>query len=179
MATTSRSGLGGAGARNGVTQRPPEFLRGRDSALAALFRHSRHPSTVTHTEVRYAVCYTTQRQVGRGFGGGRHADGGCSPWATRQRGVRRPVPAPKESVENAIVLRSLEAQFQLRPLVSSLKLRLVGRDPSLPELVIGTRGIEAADTCESAEAVLLRLARNNGTQWVNAGGEIREGNGPG
>ena len=75
------------------------------------------------------------------------------------------------------MLRYAEAQCQLRPLVSIFKLRNVGHDPPLPELVIGTPGIEVTDTCESAEAVLWGLAWSNRTQREKTGGEIRQGNG--
>ncbi len=63
------------------------------------------------------------------------------------------------TAENLILLRCVELRPQLRRLVSVLKVRDAPHDTLLREFVIGPRGIEAADTFESAEAVLSGVAR--------------------
>lgn len=62
-------------------------------------------------------------------------------------------------VENTIVLRYVELRSHLHRLIWIVKLRGSGFDSSLREFTISSRGIEVADTFESAEAMLSGLAR--------------------
>lgn len=76
-------------------------------------------------------------------------------------------------VENAIVLRYVELRSQLRRLLGIVKVRGSDFDASLREFVISDRGIEVAETFESAEAILTGIARVEGTGGLpgRAGGE--------
>ncbi len=70
-----------------------------------------------------------------------------------------PLPAPSATVGNIILLRYVELQSQLHRLISVLKTRSSAHDTSIREFVITDRGIQVADTFESAEAVLTGVAR--------------------
>lgn len=62
-------------------------------------------------------------------------------------------------VENAIVLRYVELQAQLRRIISIVKVRGASFDPSIREFEIGERGIEVRPSSVGAEAVLSGFAR--------------------
>lgn len=65
---------------------------------------------------------------------------------------------PTESIsaisENMILLRFAEYQGQLRRLISIMKIRGGGFDPTLREFEIGARGVHLADSFKNAEGVL-------------------------
>jgi circadian clock protein KaiC len=62
-------------------------------------------------------------------------------------------------VENIIFLRYAELRSQLYRLISILKVRRSAYEPSIREFRITNRGIQVADTFDSAEAILTELAR--------------------
>ncbi|HEX5749463.1 MAG TPA: ATPase domain-containing protein [Archangium sp.] len=62
-------------------------------------------------------------------------------------------------VDNIVFLRYVEFRAQLYRMLSILKMRESDYQPSLREFSISTRGIDVAETFESAEAILTGLAR--------------------
>jgi len=70
-------------------------------------------------------------------------------------------------VENIIFLRYAELRSQLYRLISILKIRRSGYDPAIREFRITHKGIEVADTFESAEAILTGLARPSIASFPN------------
>jgi circadian clock protein KaiC len=62
-------------------------------------------------------------------------------------------------VDNIIFLRYVELHSQLYRLISIMKVRESGYDPSIREFRISEDGIHVADTFESAEAILTGIAR--------------------
>jgi len=62
-------------------------------------------------------------------------------------------------VDNIVFLRYVEFRSQLYRMLSILKMRESDYQPSLREFSISTRGIDVAETFESAEAILTGLAR--------------------
>ena len=73
--------------------------------------------------------------------------------------VQVPIPAVSATIDNTILLRYVELRSQLRRLISIVKVRSSDFDTSIREFVITARGIEVAETFESAEAVLTGVAR--------------------
>ncbi|QRK11238.1 AAA family ATPase [Archangium violaceum] len=63
------------------------------------------------------------------------------------------------SVENILFLRYVELRSQLHRLISILKVRESGYDPSIREFHITSRGLEVARTFESAEEVLDQMTQ--------------------
>ncbi len=80
------------------------------------------------------------------------------------------VPAASATLDNALVLRYVEFRSQLRRLVSVVKVRDSGFDPSLREFAITGRGIVVAETFASAEAILTGTARLLARPDVGVGG---------
>ncbi|HZI05330.1 MAG TPA: ATPase domain-containing protein, partial [Archangium sp.] len=62
-------------------------------------------------------------------------------------------------VDNILLLRYVELRSQLYRMLSILKMRESDYQPALREFSISTRGIDVAETFESAEAILTGLAR--------------------
>jgi len=62
-------------------------------------------------------------------------------------------------VDNILLLRYVELRSQLYRVLSILKMRESDYQPALREFSISTRGIDVAETFESAEAILTGLAR--------------------
>lgn len=62
-------------------------------------------------------------------------------------------------VENIFLLRYVELHSQLYRLISIMKMRESGYDPSIREFRIADNGIEVAATFSSAEAILTGIAR--------------------
>jgi circadian clock protein KaiC len=62
-------------------------------------------------------------------------------------------------VDNILVLRYVELRSQLYRMLSILKMRESGYQPAPRQFSISTRGIDVAETFESAEALLTGLAR--------------------
>lgn len=62
-------------------------------------------------------------------------------------------------VDNMLFLRYVELRSQLYRMLSILKMRESDYQPALREFSISTRGIDVAETFESAEAILTGLAR--------------------
>ncbi len=62
-------------------------------------------------------------------------------------------------VDNIVFLRYVEFRSQLYRMLSILKMRESDYQPALREFSISTRGIDVAETFESAEAILTGLAR--------------------
>ncbi|MFE8603312.1 RAD55 family ATPase [Archangium violaceum] len=62
-------------------------------------------------------------------------------------------------VDNIVLLRYVEFRSQLYRMLSILKMRESDYQPALREFSISTRGIDVAETFESAEAILTGLAR--------------------
>ncbi|MFY0527745.1 RAD55 family ATPase [Archangium gephyra] len=62
-------------------------------------------------------------------------------------------------VDNILFLRYVELRSQLYRMLSILKMRESDYQPALREFSISTRGIDVAETFESAEAILTGLAR--------------------
>lgn len=63
------------------------------------------------------------------------------------------------SVDNILFVRYMELRSQLHRLISILKVRESGYDPSIREFHITSRGLEVARTFESAEAVLDQMTQ--------------------
>jgi circadian clock protein KaiC len=63
------------------------------------------------------------------------------------------------TVDNIVFLRYVEFRSQLYRMLSILKMRESDYQPALREFSISTRGIDVAETFESAEAILTGLAR--------------------
>lgn len=68
--------------------------------------------------------------------------------------LRLPIVGASAITENMIVLRFSEYQSKLRRLISILKIRGGGFDPSLREFEIGPQGLRLVDTFKTAEGVL-------------------------
>ncbi|WNG52070.1 AAA family ATPase [Archangium minus] len=81
---------------------------------------------------------------------------------TSMGGLERGIPpvSLSASVENILFVRYVELRSQFHRLISILKVRESGYDPSIREFHISARGLEVARTFESAEAVLDQM-----TQW--------------
>lgn len=73
--------------------------------------------------------------------------------------IHVPLASLSASYENIIMLRYVELHAKLRRLLSIIKTRESGYDPSLREFRITSNGIEVEATFESAEDVLSGLAR--------------------
>ena len=76
--------------------------------------------------------------------------------------VRAPLAGISSIVENLIVLRFIELRSQVYRAISILKARGTTHDTSLREFSISERGIEIAESFESAESLLLGIARVTG-----------------
>jgi circadian clock protein KaiC len=77
------------------------------------------------------------------------------------RGIEVPVDGISSVVESLIALRFLEHQSRSRRLLSVVKVRASGFDPTLREFVItGSRGISLAGAFEGAEELLSGFARD-------------------
>lgn len=71
-------------------------------------------------------------------------------------------------VENVLLLRYVELRSQLYRLISIMKMRESGYDPSIREFRISSNGVEVASTFSSAEAILTGIARlRNEVQSIN------------
>jgi circadian clock protein KaiC len=68
--------------------------------------------------------------------------------------IEEPTISLSAIAENLILLRYVEIGSQLRRLLSIVKMRDSDFNPSLKEFRITARGIELADTFESATAIL-------------------------
>ena len=73
--------------------------------------------------------------------------------------VETPGSTSASAVDNVIFLRHVELRSQLRRLISVLKMRNSAFDSSIREFVINEKGIQVAETFQSAEAILTGLAR--------------------
>jgi circadian clock protein KaiC len=73
--------------------------------------------------------------------------------------VHAPLQGISSIVENLIVLRFIELRTQLYRVLSVMKVRGTSYDSSLREFSITERGVEISDTFESAEALLIGVAR--------------------
>jgi circadian clock protein KaiC len=62
-------------------------------------------------------------------------------------------------VDNIVFLRYVELRSQLYRMLSILKMRESDYEPALREFSISSRGIDVAETFESAEAILTGQAR--------------------
>jgi circadian clock protein KaiC len=74
--------------------------------------------------------------------------------------VSMPNPELANVVESVILLRYVELQSQLHRLISIMKMRESEYDTAIREFKITNKGVEVADSFESAESVLTGLARS-------------------
>ncbi len=74
--------------------------------------------------------------------------------------------------ENVLLLRYVELRSQLYRLISIIKMRESGHDPSIREFRISEQGIEVASTFSSAEAILTGVARLRSETLAEMGGTI-------
>jgi circadian clock protein KaiC len=74
-------------------------------------------------------------------------------------GVEAPLPDAAAYVENIILLRYVELRSQLYRLLSIMKMRESQYDSGIREFSITDKGIDVADTFQSAEAILTGHAR--------------------
>lgn len=77
-------------------------------------------------------------------------------------GLEIPFPEAVAPIDNVILLRYVEPRSRLHRLVSVLRVRESGFDPTVREFTITDRGIEVASTGSSAESVLADVARVSG-----------------
>jgi circadian clock protein KaiC len=73
--------------------------------------------------------------------------------------VELPLISAASMVDNILLLRHVELQSQMYRLISILKVRGSGSDPSIREFQITNEGIQVASTFDSAEAILTGIAR--------------------
>jgi circadian clock protein KaiC len=66
-----------------------------------------------------------------------------------------PVPAASATMDNGILLRQIELRSSLHRLVSVLKARQLGTDPTIREFVIGDQGIVVSSPFADAGSGLL------------------------
>ena len=80
--------------------------------------------------------------------------------ATAEAGeLEIPFPDAAAMLDNAILLRYVEPRSRLHRLMSVLRVRESGFDPTVREFTITDRGIEVASTGSSADSVLADVAR--------------------
>ena len=84
--------------------------------------------------------------------------------------LRIPIGDVSALAENVILLRFIELRSQLYRLISILKIRDSGFDPSLHEFTITDHGIEIRDSSESAEAILSSLVSGDRERPAGKGG---------
>lgn len=80
-----------------------------------------------------------------------------------------PFPEAVATLDNAVLLRYVEPRSRLHRLVSVLRVRESGFDPTVREFTISDRGIEVATTGSSAESVLADVAHLSGPSISGAG----------
>ena len=84
-------------------------------------------------------------------------------------GLEIPFPEAVAPLDNVILLRYVEPRSRLHRLVSVLRVRESGFDPTVREFTITDRGIEVASTGSSAESVLADVARVSGPSTSGEG----------
>ncbi|MHA7632196.1 ATPase domain-containing protein [Corallococcus sp. M7] len=77
-------------------------------------------------------------------------------------GVEMPQPEAASTVENVILVRYVELRSQLYRLLSIMKMRESAYDSAIREFSISEKGIQVAETFESAESILTGHARMSG-----------------
>ena len=85
-------------------------------------------------------------------------------------GVDMPQPEAASTVENVILVRYVELRSQLYRLLSIMKMRESAYDSAIREFSISEKGIQVAETFESAESILTGHAR------ITSGESSRPGN---
>lgn len=80
-----------------------------------------------------------------------------------------PFPEAVATLDNAVLLRYVEPRSRLHRLISVLRVRESGFDPTVREFTITDRGIEVASTGSSAESVLADVARLSGPSTSGEG----------
>ena len=78
-------------------------------------------------------------------------------------------------LDNALLLRYVEPRSRLHRLISVLRVRESGFDPTVREFAISDHGIEVASTGSSAESVLADVARLGGPSPSGEGRESPTG----
>lgn len=84
-------------------------------------------------------------------------------------GLEIPFPEAVAPLDNVILLRYVEPRSRLHRLISVLRVRESGFDPTVREFTITDRGIEVASTGSSAESVLADVARLSGPSTSGEG----------
>jgi len=86
-------------------------------------------------------------------------------------GLEIPFPEATAMLDNALLLRYVEPRSRLHRLMSILRVRESGFDPTVREFTITDHGIEVASTGSSAESVLADVARLSGSSTSGEGRE--------
>lgn len=84
-------------------------------------------------------------------------------------GLEIPFPEAVATLDNAVLLRYVEPRSRLHRLISVLRIRESGFDPTVREFTITDRGIEVASTGSSAESVLADVVRPSGSSTSGEG----------
>ncbi len=82
-----------------------------------------------------------------------------------------PLPDAVALLDNVILLRYVEPRSRLHRLISVLRVRESGFDPTAREFTITDHGIEVASTGSTAESVLADVARSSGSSPSGEGNE--------
>jgi circadian clock protein KaiC len=84
-------------------------------------------------------------------------------------GLEIPFPDAVATLDNALLLRYVEPRSRLHRLISVLRVRESGFDPTVREFAVTDHGIEVASTGSSAESVLADVARLTGSSTSGTG----------
>jgi len=90
-------------------------------------------------------------------------------------GLEVPFPEAVATLDNALLMRYVEPRSRLHRLISVLRVRESGFDPTVREFTITDHGIEVASTGSSAESVLADVARLSGSSSSGEGRDTPTG----